>query len=284
MPSVVHDRFERCVYRPGQIARCPARAPERRLTPTELDTQLEQGDQRVGRTIFRTECPTCIACEPVRLDVAAFVPTRSQRRVIARNADLTVEVGPPGLSRRRVKLWNEHRKARALLTDHSRTHPQGYQEWLVESCAPTVDVRFLKGARLIGVSLLDIGVNAANSAYHYFEPAAARRSLGVFSVLREVQLCTTLGIRWYYLGLWAADADALSYKSGYYPHERLIQGEWVRFARREDDPAVDDPEGYAAAAVRTPAPTDPDLTPLSLVGDPSSDDSEGETEYEEIDF
>ena len=46
-----------------------------------------------------------------------------------------VEVGPPELSRKRVALWNRHRQARGLLTEHSRRDPVGYQEWLVETCA-----------------------------------------------------------------------------------------------------------------------------------------------------
>jgi arginine-tRNA-protein transferase len=231
---VVQDRFEDCIYRPGQVARCPARAPLATLTPQQLDLLLEQGDQRVGGTVFRTECPFCHACEPVRIDIAGFAPSRSQRRVLRRNADLQVEFGPPALSRRRVALWNRHRRARGLLTEHSRRDPIGYQEWLVDSCAPTTEVRYLLDDRIVAVSLLDLGQTSANSAYHYFDPVHAERSLGVHSVLREIEHCRSLGMRWYYLGLWVADCGALRYKAGYHPHERLVRGEWVPQARLEE--------------------------------------------------
>ena len=276
---VVQDRFEACVYRPGQIARCPARAPVSPLTPGQLDVLLNEGDQRVGPTVFRTECPFCQACEPVRVDVESFQPSRSQRRVLVRNADLRVELGPPSMSRRRVALWNRHRRGRGLLTAYSRKDPVGYREWLVESCAPTVEVRYLDGERLVALSVLDLGVSSANSAYHYFDPTEARRSLGVFSVLREIELCASLGIRWYYLGLWAADAQALQYKSGYYPHERLVRGEWVRFTDRASDPATADPTAYAEAAcpprhpglaVATLAPMLNDVGDADCEGDPES--------------
>lgn len=249
---VVQDRFEACVYRAGQVARCPARAPLARLSPEGLDVLLAEGDQRVGQTVFRTECPFCHACEPVRIDATTFKPSRTHRRVMARNADLRVEIGPPMLTRRRVALWNRHRRSRGLLTEYSRRDPVGYQDWLVESCASTVEVRYLDGSRLVGVSLLDLGVSSANSAYHYFDPAVDRRSIGVFSVLRELQFCASVGIRWYYLGLWASDANALRYKSAWYPHERLIRGEWRRFESRDQDPAREDPIAYAAAASPPP--------------------------------
>jgi arginine-tRNA-protein transferase len=165
--------------------------------------------------------------------VAAFEPTRAQRRIGKRNVDLKVEFGEPLLSRRRVALWNRHRRARGLMTENSRRDPVGYQEWLVESCAPTTEVRYHLGDRIVAISLLDLGRNSANSAYHYYDPAYAQRSLGVYSVLREIEHCRALGIRWYYLGLWVSDCTALKYKTGYFPHERLIRGRWERRLRAD---------------------------------------------------
>lgn len=234
---VVQDRFEECIYRPGQVARCPARVPTRRLSPEQLDILLEEGDQRVGGSVFRTECPFCDACEPVRVDVEHFRASRSQRRVWRRNQDLRVEIGPPTLERRRVKLWNRHRRLRGLLTEHSRRDAVGYHEWLVETCAPTVEFRYFEGDRLLAVSVLDMGRTSANSAYCYFDPHVSERSLGVYSVLHEVEWCRSLGMKWYYLGLWVADCEALRYKTNYLPHERLVRREWVRFEAREDEPA-----------------------------------------------
>lgn len=233
---VVQDRFEECVYRPGQVARCPARLPFTALSPEQLDLLLDEGDQRVGATVFRTQCPFCTACEPVRVDVAAFTRSRSQRRVWKRNEDLRVELGVPELNRRRVALWNRHRAARGLLTEASRRDPVGYKEWLVDSCAPTTEVRYFEEDRLVAVSLLDLGHTSANSAYHYFDPREGWRSLGVYSVLWEIEMCRLRGIRWYYLGLWVRDCDALYYKTGYHPHERLIAGEWRRFDTDADEP------------------------------------------------
>ena len=143
---MVHDRFEPCIYRPGQVARCPARVPKDTLDREQLDVLLNEGDQRVGGTVFRTDCPFCSACEPVRIDVNQFVLTKSQLRVVRRNTPLLrIEVGTPELSRKRVALWNRHRQARGLLTDHSRKDPVGYQEWLVDSCAETLEFRYWSG-------------------------------------------------------------------------------------------------------------------------------------------
>lgn len=229
---VVQDRFEECIYRPGQVARCPARVPLQRLSPEQLDMLLDEGDQRVGGTVFRPECPFCTACEPVRVDIRAFAPSRSQRRVQKRNEDIRVEIANPQLSRRRVAMWNRHRAARGLMTESSRRDPIGYQEWLVDSCAVTREVRYWLDDRMVAVSVLDFGRESANSAYCYYDPRYADRSLGVYSVLWEMEHCRSLGMRWYYLGLWVADCSALRYKTNYLPHERLVRGRWVRFEQK----------------------------------------------------
>ena len=41
-------------------------------------------------------CPGCVACEPIRLDLLRFTPSRSQRRTLLRgDQQLTVELGEP---------------------------------------------------------------------------------------------------------------------------------------------------------------------------------------------
>jgi arginine-tRNA-protein transferase len=83
------------------------------------------------------------------------------------------------------------------------------------------------------VSLLDLGRTSANSAYHYFDPAQSELSIGVYSVLKEMEWCRERGYQWYYLGLWVRDCGALRYKTNYAPHERLVRGRWQRFEEPE---------------------------------------------------
>lgn len=248
---VVMDRFEECIYRPGEVARCPARVPVEPLTLDQFDQLLGEGDQRVGGTLFRTECPFCHACEPVRIDIGTFQPNKTQRRILTRNDRLLrMEFGAPVLSRRRVALWNRHREQRRLMTEHSRRDPVGYQEWLVESCVPTTEVSYYLGPRLIAVSLLETGRTSVNSAYHYFDPHFANLSLGVYSVLKELEWARQQGCRWYYLGLWVRECEALRYKTNYAPHERFVRGQWVRFEAPEPAPPPAPPPPAAEIAPR----------------------------------
>ena len=78
--QVVHDEPEPCPYRDGQQARMPLRWQFQRVDSEAFDRSLAEGDRRVGRMLYRAECAECKACEPIRIPVDTFRPTRSQRR------------------------------------------------------------------------------------------------------------------------------------------------------------------------------------------------------------
>src|SRR5271165_4404194 len=107
---VVHDHPSNCPYLPNRPARMPLRLPARSLRADELDQRLSAGDRRQGVVLYRTECPDCTACVPLRIDVAHFAPSRTHRRILRRGDQLlAIETGPPTLDDRRVNLYNRHK-------------------------------------------------------------------------------------------------------------------------------------------------------------------------------
>ncbi|MSQ03293.1 MAG: arginyltransferase [Myxococcales bacterium] len=224
----VWNEPEPCPYLPDQVARMPLRVPARLLTRAELDTQLAAGDRRTGRLLYKTSCDACSACEPLRVSVGDFVPSKSQRRVWRRNIDdLRITMGRPRVDDQRVDLFNRHKLERGLSRTGEALTRESYQHWLVDSCCRTVEVDYWEGERLLAVSIVDVGRVAASSVYHYFDPDAASRSVGVFSALAELAWLKAEGYQWYYLGLFVRACDRLNYKADYRPHQRLVGGHWV---------------------------------------------------------
>src|SRR3954447_17685558 len=117
---VVFDAPHACSYLPGRTARLPYRRPVARLSPEQFDQRLAEGDRRSGVFLYRTQCPTCRACQPIRLDVNQFRADATQRRMDRRgDALLTTRIGPPVVDRDRVRLFNLHRDVRGLTSDDS---------------------------------------------------------------------------------------------------------------------------------------------------------------------
>lgn len=235
--QVVHDELEPCPYREGETARMPLRWQFQRLTGGELDAGLAGGDRRVGRMLYRTACPTCTACEPIRIPVEGFRPTRSQRRVWKRNGDVSVETGPATFSEEKLALYNRHKAERGLARNETEMTRRGYEGWFVHSCTRTIEMRYRVGGRLVGVGILDMGEQDTSSVYFFFDPDEGRRSLGVFSVMVEIAWLRAQGGRYHYLGLYVDDCRHLLYKAAYRPHERRVGALWTRVGHTDDPPA-----------------------------------------------
>jgi leucyl-tRNA---protein transferase len=245
---VVYDADEACPYLPDRIARRPLRMPTRRLTRAEFGERLASGDRRTGFFLYTQECATCRACEPLRVDVPAFVPSRSQSRARKRgDRELTVELGPYEVDEERVLLFGAHQHGRGLSRSGTTIDARGYEAFLVDSCVDGFELRYRFQGRLVGIAITDRAEDALSAVYTYFDPELPALSIGTYSILRQIQLAADYGLPWVYLGLAIEESPHMRYKQRFVPHERRILGEWKRFEAEpaSGHPALDskDPRG-----------------------------------------
>jgi arginine-tRNA-protein transferase len=229
---VVFNQDQPCLYLHERVARLPLRLPARRLERFELDRRLAEGDRRQGYVLYRTECPSCSACEPIRLDVNHYQPTRTQKRLLRRGDQaLTVHIASPACDRNHVALYNKHKRLRALLDGQPPIDAEGYRNFLVSSCCDSFEIRYYLKEELVGVAITDRAETALSAVYCYYDPEQPQFGLGTYSILKQLELCRRWGLRYLYLGLYIAECRAMRYKATFLPHERLLKGEWVKFER-----------------------------------------------------
>jgi arginine-tRNA-protein transferase len=247
---LVYDKPSECSYLDDQIWRLPLRLPVRMLDHHEFAQRLQRGDRRQGRLLYRTECATCRACEPIRLDLNTFRPSKSQRRALQRAGGvISVSFGPVEVTRARVELYNLHKQGRGLARNEEPASLEAYRAFLGDTCVDSFEMRYRVADELVGVAIVDRAENALSAVYFYYHPELQRLSPGVFSIMKQVELCKRLKLRWLYLGLYIEPCPSMSYKGRYLPHERLIDGHWRKFDRS----AHDDFQRY-----RSPEPPDAD--------------------------
>ncbi len=231
---LVYDRPSRCPYLRDRIARMPLRLPARPLARDELDVRLSRGDRRQGYVLYRTDCPTCSACIPLRLSVNQVRLSRTQKRVAARTAQVcTVELGPPEVDEERVRLYNRHKALRHLEDEQPPINDESYRDFLVHTCCETFEMRYRIGDRLVGVAVVDRGACSLSSVYCFYDPELSKLSLGTFSILKQLELCRTWGLEYLYLGLYIEECRPMRYKARFAAHERLVAGSWVPFEKVE---------------------------------------------------
>lgn len=207
------------------------------IDPSVYEASLASGWRRSGFSFYRTICRGCELCIPLRLDAHGFAPTRSQRRLERINADLGVEIVDPSFSEERFALYRRYvRFQHKSSVEDGDEERMSYAAFLLESpLESTAIVEYRdSGKVLLATGYVDILPGGISSVYFAFDPVAARRSLGTWSVLRETRLAAELGGRYYYLGFWVPGAAKMDYKANFAPFETARGGRWAFHADKAE--------------------------------------------------
>jgi len=200
----------------------------RQIITTELyQTLTDQGFRRSGSHLYRPHCGACNACVPTRVPVEKFKPKRSQQRVLKKNQDLHVRLEEATFSRRHYHLYERYISLRHADGDMYPASEDQYRSFLLSPWSNSVFLSLYSGERLLSVAVSDKQPNGLSAIYTFFEPSEDSRSLGVLSILKQIELCQELGLPYLYLGYWIKDCDKMNYKTEYRPTELFINNRWV---------------------------------------------------------
>jgi len=208
-----------CAYLPGRAAR--SRAFYANRIPNDLYRQLmDAGFRRSGRVVYQPICSGCRRCVPIRVPVDQFKPSDSQKRQRRRNADLLVTTHPPSVSDEKLLLYQKYQTQW-----HGSAESESMQrltEFLYGSPVDSIEFEYRTPAgQLIGVAICDACPPGLSSVYFYFGPDFAKRSLGVFSTVYEIDWARSNGFVFYYAGFWVHGCKSMEYKEDYRPNELL---------------------------------------------------------------
>jgi arginine-tRNA-protein transferase len=206
------------------------------LSPARLDTRLVTGWRHFGSKFFRYNFSinNGVLCGvvPLRLRAADFEESKSQRRVRRRNEDLDIRFEPAQHCAAYDQLFERHR------VRFTENVPTSLRDFLSDTpaeipCANIAVEVWLK-RELLAVSFMDLGAESASSVYGVFDPEHASRSLGIYTLLREIQHARELGKRFHYLGYSYTVPSVYDYKKGFHGVEGYDWGHrWIPL-----------PEGY----------------------------------------
>jgi arginine-tRNA-protein transferase len=194
---------------------------------------MDAAFRRSGTLFYQPICAGCRECRSIRVPVDRFTPSKSQRRARRRNSDLIVDVAsPPEASDEKFDLYTRYLRDRHD-RDGREDSRDDFVAFLYRSPVQTMEVTYRlpdSSRTLVGVGICDVCAGRSlSTVYFYFDPAPAhaRRSLGVFSSLWEIDFARRCGIPYYYLGYWVRDCAAMTYKAHLRPNEILHpDGAW----------------------------------------------------------
>lgn len=214
-----------CPYLPGKMSRNEVYNADE-LDGAFYESLMSRGFRRSGRIVFRPRCRGCAECRQLRILVDEFIPSRSMRRVLRRNADIRVATAEAAPTAEKFALYQRY-----LDAQHDDTMSRSYdsfQGFLYDSPMDTFEFQYFLGERLVGVSVVDRCPHGLSSVYMYFDPGCKERSLGTLSVLSEIRYCQEEAFTYYYLGFYVAQSKTMTYKARFRPNQILAGGDhWV---------------------------------------------------------
>lgn len=185
---------------------------------------MERGWRRFGETFFRPICYDCHKCESLRIVADEFVTSRSMRRIMRKNSDTQYKIERPHVSDEKLKLYNDFHLFRAGNRgwNYNPINEDSYRDMFVTGQGDfAYEVQYVSDGKLVGVDMIDILPGGISSVYFYYDPTFAHLSLGVYSLLMQIELARTNSIPFVYLGYAVRENASLNYKFKYSPYDIL---------------------------------------------------------------
>ena len=217
-----------CGYWPERVARDVILDPNDQALPQAYPQMLGMGFRRSGGHVYRPRCAACQACVPLRVPVAGFIPNRSQKRCLARNAQIEFIDAAAHRSREVFSLYRRYLLGRHPGGGMESSGPDEFDSFLTSAWSPTRFLEFRERGRLLAVAATDVLPNALSAVYTFYYPEFAARGLGTYAVLRQIEWAKQTGRAHVYLGFWIDGHPKMAYKAGFGPSEILTASGWCK--------------------------------------------------------
>ena len=185
-----------------------------KVSAREMDALWARGWRHFGTHFFRynlgfyeNEIRLVL---PLRTRLSDFTLSKSQRRILRKNQDLQTAIRPVVFTEEKEILFERHKQR------FKSGVPDSIYDFLDRNASDTpcetLEICVYDQNKLLAASFFDVGESAVSSVYAMFSPDAASRSLGIFTMLLEMDYAQKNGKSFYYQGYCYSGNSYYDYK------------------------------------------------------------------------
>lgn len=202
------------------------------ISPEQTDLLLSKGWRHFGEYFYRYnlgfyeyEIRTVYA---LRINLAKFSFSKSQRRILKKNQDLQTVIRPIEITPEKEELFVRHKRR------FKRGVPDSIYNFLSSEPAvipcEALECAVFDEEKLLAVSFFDVGKEAISSVYGMFTPEETSRSLGILTMLLEINFALRNRKKFYYHGYAYEGTSFYDYKKRFRGLEKSDwKGGWEDF-------------------------------------------------------
>lgn len=214
-----------CSYLDGKEEKLLVAVDDRLETSYGYEFLMAQGFRRSGDQIYRPYCEKCNACQSVRVLCGEFKASKSQKRLLRKNNEFKTVVSDIAKDEY-YQLFEAY--INTLHQDGTMfpATPEQYKSFLTSNGTRQIFLEVWHDELLISVAITDVLLNGLSAVYTFYHPAYRNRSIGMYSILKQIQQTLEYGKQFLYLGYQIDDCQKMNYKDKFHPHQRLIDNSW----------------------------------------------------------
>lgn len=213
-----------CSYLDGQQERVAVAVDPRMQTAENYEILLANGFRRSGDTIYKPYCHSCSQCTALRVNVAGFTLSKSQKRLKNKAIHLRYEIkqilDSDWFTLYADYIAKRHRSGTMYPPDKNDFERFATCLWL-----PVNYLHVYDKDKLIAIAVMDILPDSASAFYTFYDPEYPL-SLGTLAVIFQLEYCKIAQKQWLYLGYQIDSCPAMNYKVRFHPHQRLVNQRW----------------------------------------------------------
>ncbi len=207
-----------------------------KASPDQMDALLADGWRHFGTHFFRynfglheNEIRLVL---PLRISLADFSPSKSQRRILKKNQDLQIVIRPIEITKEKESLFARHKMR------FTSGVPDSIYDFLSSEPASipceAMEVCVYNQEKLLAASFFDVGATAVSAVYAMFDTQESSRSLGIYTMLLTIGYALENRKQFYYPG-YAYDGNSFyDYKKRFSALEKFDwNGNWESFKLSE---------------------------------------------------
>ena len=195
--------------------------------PDRFEELLALGFRRSGDQIYRPHCPSCNACNSVRVLAQQFTPSKSQKRKMNK------------AKKRFTVSYSDHERAEyyplysKYITqrhqDGSMYPPEQNQDASFLFCKwlPVTFIELRDEDRLVAVAVTDCMKNSLSAIYTFFDPDYEQYSIGSIMIMEQIEFAKQQAKEFVYLGYQIDEGNKMKYKTQFLPAQKHSGDQWL---------------------------------------------------------